>query len=668
MSSLFLKIVNMSIAAGWLILAVIALRFLLKKAPKWSVCLLWALAAVRLVCPFSIESILSLIPSAETVPEGIALMPQPAVDTGVPVINEVVNPVVGSFAPDPNTVTSMNPLQAVIPLLAIVWLAGIAAMLLYALISYGKLKKSVAASVPAGEVVMLCDEVTSPFILGLFRPMIYLPSSMEGKTRAYVLAHEQAHLARRDHLWKPLGFLLLAVYWFNPLCWIAYILLCRDIEAACDEKVIRDMDKEAMVAYSQALLDCSFPRKRITACPLAFGEVGVKERVKGVLNYKKPAFWIILVAVIACIVVAVCFLTNPKKKEEPSPFTPRTFTAAVTRIESQLFYVKPDEGMPELMSSDCIEVPLDKLSQAEDIELTLGDRVEIAYNGEILEVYPSRLGKVESVRVIRQEVPQEVFFKTDATYIRREPLTGTAENGERFYYQPYVFFGQAGSESSGEWHSYVSIAMSYALSGRYTVSGDRIRAVQKFGLNAAVDEEKFIEFRILSETEIIVTKISDAFFEPVQGNGWLKEGDILAYWDPGTAEETQEADHIAVMNGKYYVVPESKNTEGGIILDAYVSFSTESHIWSAGIDLGDHSVLSSGSYTLSGNRITAYKEIGPSAEPEIRMFTLELVTEDEMKAISIAKEMKVISISKEFQEELKGMIRAGDRLIWRESK
>lgn len=576
MSSLFLKIVNMSIAAGWLILAVIVLRFLLKKAPKWSVCLLWALAAVRLVCPFSIESILSLIPSAETVPANIEMMQKPAIDSGIGVINEVVNPVVGSFAPDPNMVTSINPLQAVIPLLGVLWIAGIAIMLLYALISYRKLKKSVAASVPAGEGVMICDDLSSPFILGLFRPQIYIPSSMEGPTREYVLAHELAHIRRRDHLWKPLGFLLLAVYWFNPLCWIAYILLCRDIEAACDEKVIRDMDKEAMAAYSQALLDCSFPRKRITACPLAFGEVGVKDRVKAVLNYKKPAFWIILAAVIACIAVAVCFLTNPKKKEEPSPFTPRTFTAAVTRVESQLFYVRPDEGMPELMSSDCFEVPLDKLSQAEDIELILGDRVEISYNGEILEVYPARLGQVESVRVIRQEAPQAMFFKTDATYILREPITGvTPENNQEVSFCPYIHLGRFSAEMTGNWHSYWDTSMSFALSGRYTVNGDRVRAMQKAGMNAPLDEEKFIEFRILSETEIMVTKVSDSFFEPVQGNGWLKEGDVLVCWDPGSSAKIAEGDALPRcfrIDGKMYYfygkkaefTPEGKDPETGI--------------------------------------------------------------------------------------------------------
>ena len=556
MSSLFLRIVNMSIAAGWLILVVIALRFLLKKAPKWSICLLWALAAARLVCPFSIESILSLIPSAETVPANIEMMREPAIDSGIGVINEVVNPVVGSFSPDPTFVTSANPLQVLIPILAIVWLAGIAAMLLYALISYWKLKKSVAASVPAGEGVMICDDLPSPFIFGLFRPLIYLPSSMEEQTREYVLAHEQAHLKRRDHLWKPLGFLLLSVYWFNPLCWIAYILLCRDIEAACDEKVIRNMDKEAMAAYSQALLDCSFPRKRITACPLAFGEVGVKERVKGVLNYKKPAFWIILAAVIACIVVAVCFLTNPKK-EEPSPFTPRTFTAVVTRIESQLFYVRPDEGMPELLSSDCFEVSLDKLLQAEDVLLEIGDRVEISYNGEILEIYPARLGKVESVRVIRQEVPQARFFETDAIYMVDELLTaGTAERKGQQVLElwPYVYFSQARSDLSGEWRSYWSIAMSYALSGRYVVSGDRVRAMR--------EEGAFVEFRILSEMEIIVEKISDSFYPEGIKAGWLKEGDILTaelYGDQSGAAITEDALRAEFPN--YFGLPADKGLE-----------------------------------------------------------------------------------------------------------
>ncbi len=319
MSTVFLKVLNMGITASWLIFAVVLTRLLLKKASKWIPCLLWGLVAIRLVCPFSLESVLSLIPSGETIPADIALQQNPAIHSGIAIVNQAVNPVIAeSLAPAPGS--SVNPLQIVLQTASIVWAAGIVLMFAYALISYIKLKKTVSACVPAGERVYACDEVRSPFILGIIRPRIYVPSSMAGETLDYVIRHETAHLRRHDHWWKPLGFLILSVYWFNPLCWIAYILLCRDIELACDEKVIRDMDKESMAAYSQALLDCSSPRKRVAACPLAFGEAGVKERVKSVLNYKKPAFWILLVAVIVCIVLAVCLMTDPFSTKEKTVF------------------------------------------------------------------------------------------------------------------------------------------------------------------------------------------------------------------------------------------------------------------------------------------------------------------------------------------------------------
>ena len=314
MSAIFLKIVNMSITAGWMILAVVLTRLLLKKAPKWIPCLLWGL-----VCPFSFGSIFSLIPSNETIPADIAVQQEPAINSGITAVNEFINPVIAeSFTPSP--ADSVNPLQVIISVAAIVWISGMVLMLAYALISYIKLKKTVSVSVPVSERIQSCDEVKAPFILGVFRPAIYVPSSMTGETLDLVIRHETAHLQRHDHWWKPLGYLLLAVYWFNPLCWIAYILLCRDIEMACDEKVIRDMNKDDVAAYSQALLDCSFPKKRITACPLAFGEVGVKERVKGILNYKKPAFWIIVTAILVCIILAVCLMTDPFSIKEKSVF------------------------------------------------------------------------------------------------------------------------------------------------------------------------------------------------------------------------------------------------------------------------------------------------------------------------------------------------------------
>ncbi|MBR6259666.1 MAG: hypothetical protein IKR21_05580 [Oscillospiraceae bacterium] len=310
MSELFIKILNLSITASWLIAAVLLLRLIFRKAPRWIFCALWGLAGLRLVCPVSIESALSLIPSRETIPANIAVSPSPGISSGIPALNQTVNPVISeTFAPE--AASSASPLQTLLPILAAVWIAGAAVMLIYALVSYLRLRRRVAVSISMGDGVFACDDIKSPFILGVFRPRIYVPSTLTGETLSCVAAHERAHLKRRDHLWKPLGFLILAVYWFNPLCWTAYILLCRDIESACDEKVVRDMDRQSLAAYSQALLDCSMPKRRVAACPLAFGETGVKQRVKGVLNYKKPAFWIIIVAIIVCAAVAVCLMTDP---------------------------------------------------------------------------------------------------------------------------------------------------------------------------------------------------------------------------------------------------------------------------------------------------------------------------------------------------------------------
>ncbi len=311
MSAVFIKIFNMCITASYMMLAVILFRMLLKKAPKWLTCILWALVALRLVFPFSFESMISLIPNDEPVPRDITLSKTPAVNTGVPAINNTVNPVIlNNFTPAVGD--SVNPLQVYIKLAAIVWLMGIFAMIVYALISYLRLKRTVAASIPVNDGVRACDDIKTPFILGIVKPVIYIPSGVDGETLDYVLKHEHAHLKRHDHFWKPLGFLLLTVYWFNPLCWISYILLCRDIEAACDEKVIKDMDKEAVAGYSEALLDLSFKRAKIAACPLAFGETGVKGRVRSILNYKKPAFWIIIAGLIACVLLLIFFLKRPQ--------------------------------------------------------------------------------------------------------------------------------------------------------------------------------------------------------------------------------------------------------------------------------------------------------------------------------------------------------------------
>lgn len=310
MEAVFLGALNRSITAGWLVLAVVVLRLLLKKAPKRITCLLWALVAIRLVCPFSYESALSLIPSAETVSPEILYTRSPTIQTGIPALNSAVNPLIlQSFTPAVGV--SANPLQIWTFLASVLWLMGIAAMLLYTLISYIRLQRRVQTAVLLRENIWQSEYVTSPFVLGIICPRIYLPFGMSEEDMTHVIAHEQTHIRRRDHWWKPLGFFLLIVYWFNPLLWMAYVLLCRDIELACDERVIRDLGGEARADYSATLLKCSVSRSSIAACPLAFGEVGVKQRVKNVLNYKKPAFWVILVAVIAGLSVAVCFLTDP---------------------------------------------------------------------------------------------------------------------------------------------------------------------------------------------------------------------------------------------------------------------------------------------------------------------------------------------------------------------
>lgn len=354
MSGIFLKLLNLSISASWLVLVVLALRLVLKRAPKWVNVLLWGMVALRLMLPFSIESALSLIPSAETVsPEVVQFDPAPTITSGVTIIDNAVNPSLSeSFAAAP--LASVNPLYVWIYLAGWVWLIGLAAMLAYALVSYLRLRRRVRASIPLRENIYVCDEVPSPFILGIVHPRIYLPSALDETQRGSVLSHERAHLARRDHWWKPLGYALLAVYWFNPLLWLAYTLLCRDIELACDERVLRGMDAGQVKDYSSALLACSVPRRMLAACPLAFGEVGVGARVKNALRYKKPAFWVVAASVAVCVVVAVCFLTNPERAT--MKWAKELRVEDVARIELTTMPQTPDKQYKDFDAEEFAEV------------------------------------------------------------------------------------------------------------------------------------------------------------------------------------------------------------------------------------------------------------------------------------------------------------------------
>lgn len=314
MSDLFISVLNMSISASYIVLAVLLLRLVFKKAPGWITVLLWGVVALRLIFPFSVESVLSLIPSASTVSPDVMTDKLPAIDSGIPIINSAVNPMLGTaFSPDP--AESVNPLQVVIPVLAAVWLVGAAVLTVYTAVSYIRLKKRIGTAVLLADNIYQSESVISPFVLGLFKPRIYIPFNMNERDMPHVIAHETAHIKRRDHIWKPLGFLLLTIHWFNPLMWLAYVLLCRDIEVACDQKVISKLDGAQKADYSEALLSCSVNRRMIAACPLAFGEVGVKARVRSVLSYKKPAVWIIAASSVILAVLAVCFLTDPVNKD-----------------------------------------------------------------------------------------------------------------------------------------------------------------------------------------------------------------------------------------------------------------------------------------------------------------------------------------------------------------
>ena len=337
MENVFLELFNMSITASWLVLAVLIFRFVFKKTPKSLRVVMWGLVAFRLICPFSFESVLSIIPTTETLSPQLVHSNSSVQVSGSKILDYVGNNPVfyelgiknGSVvfneigAPDCDFI---NPLLIITYIASIIWIVGMAIMLLYTAISYLRIVKKVREATPLENNIWICDNISTPFILGFVKPRIFIPSSMNDEDLKFVIAHEKAHIKRGDHLWKPLGFLLLTVYWFNPVLWVAYILFCRDIELACDEKVIKQMCVEIKKSYSEALINCSVSRKTISACPLAFSETGVKGRIKSVLNYKKPAFWVIVVAVVSAIAITVCFMTNPEAKDNSVDLLPKEYT------------------------------------------------------------------------------------------------------------------------------------------------------------------------------------------------------------------------------------------------------------------------------------------------------------------------------------------------------
>lgn len=310
MSELLFSVINMSISAGWIVLAVLLLRILLKKAPKWITVLLWGIVAIRLICPFTFESTVSLIPSSQTINPEIIADKTPEIDTGIQIINDSINPVISNTL-SPIDEISTPPLQTLVPVLTWIWIVGITVMLIYTVISFLRIKAKTQTAILLRDNIYQCETVISPFVFGIIKPRIYLPFNISYQDIEYVVSHEKAHIHRKDHWWKPLGFILLTIHWFNPLIWLSYVLLCRDIELACDEKVVKNFSNNQKADYSQALLNCSINRYTISSCPLAFSEVSVKQRIKSILSYKKSALWISITAILLCIALAISFLTNP---------------------------------------------------------------------------------------------------------------------------------------------------------------------------------------------------------------------------------------------------------------------------------------------------------------------------------------------------------------------
>ena len=422
--NVFLKIINMSISASWLILAVLLLRLVLKKAPKWVNVLLWGIVAIRLICPFSFESALSLIPSAETIPEQVISGPSFDIQTGIATVDNRINDYLGDRYFEGVSVPTNNG-NNVMTILTIVWLIGILLLVTYTIISYCRLHREIVTAVRYKDNIFQSENVSSPFVFGIVKPRIYLPFKLVGQNLEHVIAHEQAHICRRDHWWKPLGFLLLTLHWFNPFIWVAYMLLCRDIELACDEKVIKKLDNEQRADYTQTLVECSVNRRIIAACPLAFGEVGVKERVKSVMNYKKPTFWVIILAVITCAIVAVCFLTNPAGTaltkwtidEIDMSVALSDIRSMTVQYNSEFVFCSDGDSNRFIATMDKIRVGRNSISQSRDenrdysLTITINDNLHLYFSFDFSEIWVDNGVKPSfSYPVTNPEIAKELLL------------------------------------------------------------------------------------------------------------------------------------------------------------------------------------------------------------------------------------------------------------------
>ena len=471
LSEAFLKVLNMSITASWIILTAILLRFLLRKAPKAIICFLWLFVAIRLICPFSVESVFSLIPASDPIDIDTIYSAEMAVNAGA--LN--TGNAAGSTLPAP-----VGPMQLAQMIFPILWTVGMTVLLISALVSYLRLRKKVSMTIPYRDHIFLCDAIPSPFILGIFCPKIYLPSGMTESQISYALAHEKAHLSRKDHLWKPLGYLLLVVHWFNLLCWIGYVLLCKDIEFACDEKVVRTLAFEERRAYSQTLLDCSVSRYMIAACPLAFGEVDVKARIKSVLHYKKPAFWVVGGTVAACAITAICLLTNPPKTGSSDGVSLKE-NLETQQSEAQILPI----SQPERLSNETIPAVAD---QTEWVWPTVSGEISTPY-GEFTNTSTGESFYIDHI-CIRGEPGDDVYAAIDGQVVE---VAFDTEYGR------YIVV----SDGDGIYTMYGHLDDVLVSSGSQVSAGEKIGTVGKTG-------------KAISECLLFLVRDADGTVDPMK--------------------------------------------------------------------------------------------------------------------------------------------------------
>jgi len=331
METVFLYILNKSITAGWMILAVLLIRIVLKRLPKWVNCILWIMVGIRLICPIGFQSDWSLIPSAHTVSDVMMYTDEPTINSGIEVIDQLINPVLPSVEGSDSSMGDKS-MALIIEYVSYIWIVGIASLAVHSMVRWSRLRNRVRASIRVKDQVYICDDISAPFILGVFRPRVYLPSTLSEEHMKIVLDHENAHLSRDDHWTKMLGFILVILHWFNPLVWLACQKMSEDIELACDEKVIRGIDNQSRKKYMQVLLEVSQVKTVFFNSPLAFGEVGVKKRIRSMIQYKKMNTWAMTVSILIWMVCMLCFMTNPKKE-----MIPKADLSIMTKREKMIY-------------------------------------------------------------------------------------------------------------------------------------------------------------------------------------------------------------------------------------------------------------------------------------------------------------------------------------------